>query len=93
MLFVAMVTYHHKLIVNFDVLTNVDVNVQLLDSGWEMVHETLVEKSKQNPQSLTFDIKGNAQYRFSSANNENTGHFDINVGWKNIAFLSSISFN
>jgi hemoglobin/transferrin/lactoferrin receptor protein len=38
-------------------------------------------------------IKGSADYRFSSANQENTGHFDLNAGWKNFAMLSSISFN
>ncbi len=38
-------------------------------------------------------IKGNVQYRFSSANNENTGHFDINFGWKNFASMTSVSYN
>ncbi|MCT8339754.1 TonB-dependent receptor [Flavobacteriaceae bacterium TK19130] len=36
-------------------------------------------------------ISGNAVARFSSANNEKTGHFDVNVGWKKWAFVSSIS--
>lgn len=38
-------------------------------------------------------INGNANYRYSSANNENTGHFDINLGWKKFALLTSISYN
>jgi hemoglobin/transferrin/lactoferrin receptor protein len=38
-------------------------------------------------------INGHAQYRFSSANSENTGHFDINIGFKNIASLTSVSYN
>ncbi len=38
-------------------------------------------------------INGHAQYRFSSANNENTGHFDINLGFKNLASLTSVSYN
>ena len=38
-------------------------------------------------------INGHAQYRFSSANNENTGHFDINLGLKSFASLTSVSYN
>lgn len=38
-------------------------------------------------------IKGKALMRYSSANNENTGHFDINVGWKKWAILTSVSAN
>lgn len=38
-------------------------------------------------------INGSANYRYSSANNENTGHFDINFGWKKFALLTSISYN
>ncbi len=36
-------------------------------------------------------IKANANYRFASANNENTGHFDINFGFNDLAFLTSVS--
>lgn len=36
-------------------------------------------------------IKGSATARYSSANNERTGHFDINVGGKKWAFLTSFS--
>ncbi len=38
-------------------------------------------------------ISGNMAYRFASANNENTGHFDINFGGKKWAFLTSASFS
>lgn len=38
-------------------------------------------------------ISGNAKYRFSSANTENTFHFDINLGKKKWAFLTSASYN
>ena len=36
-------------------------------------------------------IKGSALMRYSSANNEQTGHFDVNVGWKKWALLTSFS--
>lgn len=36
-------------------------------------------------------ITGKALARFSSANLEKTGHFDINVGWKKWAFVTSVS--
>lgn len=38
-------------------------------------------------------ITGNALARYSSANNEITGHFDVNVGWKKWAFITSVSSN
>ena len=38
-------------------------------------------------------IKGNAVTRHSSANNELTGHFDVNIGWKNFAMVTSVSYN
>lgn len=38
-------------------------------------------------------IKGKALMRYSSANQENTGHFDINVGWKKWAMVTSVSTN
>ena len=41
--------------------------------------------------SLT--VSGNAFYRFGSANNENTAHFDINFGRKKWAAYSSFSYN
>jgi hemoglobin/transferrin/lactoferrin receptor protein len=36
-------------------------------------------------------ITGKAITRYSSANNEKTGHFDINVGWKKWALVTSFS--
>lgn len=36
---------------------------------------------------------GKALARYSSANNERTAHFDVNVGWKKWAVVSSISTN
>lgn len=41
--------------------------------------------------SDTVLIKGNAASRYSSANNEKTGHLDINIGWKKWALASSFS--
>lgn len=38
-------------------------------------------------------ITGNSNYRFASANMENTAHFDINFGKKKWAFLTSASYN
>ena len=38
-------------------------------------------------------ISGQANYRYATANSENTGHLDINFGKKRWAFLSSISYN
>ncbi len=38
-------------------------------------------------------VSGSALTRFSSANNEKTGHFDVNVGWKKWASVTSISSN
>lgn len=36
-------------------------------------------------------VSGKAITRFSSANNEKTGHFDVNVGWKKWAFVTSLT--
>lgn len=36
-------------------------------------------------------VDGNALSRFSSANKEQTFHFDVNVGWKKWAFIASFS--
>jgi hemoglobin/transferrin/lactoferrin receptor protein len=41
--------------------------------------------------SLSFS--GNANYRFASANGENTAHFDLNFGKKKWAFLTSATYN
>lgn len=39
------------------------------------------------------DISGNALARYSTANDEMTGHFDINFGMKEWAFLTSVSYS
>jgi hemoglobin/transferrin/lactoferrin receptor protein len=38
-------------------------------------------------------ISGNAFTRYSSANNEKTGHVDLNLGYKKWGFLSSLSYS
>lgn len=46
------------------------------------------------PQFSTSDeplVTGSAATRYSSANSEQTGHFDVNVGWKKWAITSSIT--
>jgi len=48
-----------------------------------------------NPQLTLEDnplITGKAETRYSSANNERTGHFDFNIGWNKWALLSSFSY-
>ncbi len=39
-----------------------------------------------------FSLSGNAIARYASASNEKTGHLDINIGLKEWAFLSSVSY-
>lgn len=41
----------------------------------------------------TTQVSGNASYRFASANQENTGHVDLNFGRKRWAFLTHVSYN
>ncbi|WP_298509404.1 TonB-dependent receptor [uncultured Kordia sp.] len=38
-------------------------------------------------------VSGNANVRYASANTEKTGHFDINVGLRKWAFLTSVSYS
>jgi len=38
-------------------------------------------------------VTGNAMARFSTANRENTGHIDLNLGLKRVAFLTSFSYS
>ena len=38
-------------------------------------------------------ITGKAVVRYATANTENTGHFDVNIGWKKWALVSSVSAN
>ncbi len=58
--------------------------------GGVMSFQTLTPKFSMTDQPY---ITGKALTRYSSANNEKTGHFDVNVGWKKWAMLSSISTN
>lgn len=39
-----------------------------------------------------FDVSGNFASRYSSANNEKTGHIDINLGWTKWASLTSFTY-
>ena len=39
------------------------------------------------------EFKGNAMIRYSSANNEKSGHLDFNIGRKNWGFLTSITYS
>lgn len=56
--------------------------------GGVMSFQTLVPELALDDEML---VIGKALTRYSSANNEKTGHFDINVGWKKWAFVSSFS--
>jgi len=57
--------------------------------GGVMSFQTLTPQlSLTEGQTLT---TGKAVTRYSSANNEKTIHFDINVGWKKWAFVTSVS--
>lgn len=38
-------------------------------------------------------VTGSGVARYSSANSEMTGHFDVSVGWKKFALLSSVSYS
>ncbi|MEZ4947033.1 MAG: TonB-dependent receptor [Cyclobacteriaceae bacterium] len=56
--------------------------------GGVMSFQTLTPQFSLDEKPL---ITGKAVTRYSSANNEKTGHFDINVGWKKWAFVTSFS--
>ncbi|WP_149304280.1 TonB-dependent receptor plug domain-containing protein [Pareuzebyella sediminis] len=43
--------------------------------------------------SDSLSVSGETSYRFSSANMENTVHFDLNLGLNKWAFLTSVSYN
>ncbi|MEZ4875006.1 MAG: TonB-dependent receptor [Flavobacteriaceae bacterium] len=58
--------------------------------GGIMSFQTLVPEFSVD--DATF-VTGKAVTRYASANNEKTGHFDVNVGWKKWAFVSSITSN
>ncbi|MEQ8924774.1 MAG: TonB-dependent receptor [Fulvivirga sp.] len=56
--------------------------------GGVMSFQTL---TPQLSESDEVEVTGNAVVRTSSANNERTGHLDVNVGWNKWAFVSSFS--
>ncbi|MTI38261.1 TonB-dependent receptor [Fulvivirga lutimaris] len=56
--------------------------------GGVMSFQTLTPKFSTSEDLV---VNGNALIRTSSANNEKTGHFDVNVGGKKWAFVSSFS--
>lgn len=56
--------------------------------GGVMAFQTLRPQLSLNDSPL---ITGKAVTRYSSANNEQTAHFDVNVGWKKWAMLTSFS--
>ena len=56
--------------------------------GGVMSFQTLTPQFSFTDQPL---ITGKATARYSTANNEKTGHFDINVGFKKWSFITSIS--
>ena len=58
--------------------------------GGVMSFSTLTPRLSNNDKPL---VTGNAVTRYSSANNEKTGHFDVNVGWKKWAMVTSFSSN
>lgn len=58
--------------------------------GGVMSFQTLTPIFKD---STNHFISGNANSRYSSANNEKTGHLDLNLGWEKVAFITSWSFN
>lgn len=56
--------------------------------GGVMSFQTLTPQLSLTDEAL---ITGKANARYSSANNEKTGHFDVNLGFKKWAFVTSIS--
>lgn len=57
--------------------------------GGVMSFQTLTPQFSYSGDPL---VKGKMVSRFSSANKEKTGHFDVNVGWKKWAMVTSISY-
>lgn len=49
--------------------------------------------AKPSYEDSTWNVFGNASARYSSVNNEKTGHFDVNIGGKKFASLTSWSFS
>lgn len=58
--------------------------------GGVMSFQTLMPQFSSEDKTV---VSGNAITRYSSANNERTGHLDVNIGWKRWATVTSISSN
>ena len=58
--------------------------------GGVMSFQTVKPKFSTNENTT---VSGNIFSRFSSANEEKTGHFDVHLGWKKWASYTSISYN
>jgi hemoglobin/transferrin/lactoferrin receptor protein len=58
--------------------------------GGVMDFHTLQPHLSDNDKML---LKGSALARYSTANKENTGHVDINIGWKKWSLLSSLTYS
>ncbi len=56
--------------------------------GGVMSFQTLTPQLSSTDEPL---VAGKAIMRYSSANKEQTGHFDVNVGWKKWAFVTGFS--
>ncbi|MFH1121147.1 MAG: TonB-dependent receptor [Bacteroidota bacterium] len=56
--------------------------------GGVMSFQTLTPQFSRNGESF---ISGNAATRYSTANNEKTAHFNVNIGWDKWASVTSIS--
>ncbi|MEX2595586.1 MAG: TonB-dependent receptor [Salibacteraceae bacterium] len=56
--------------------------------GGVMSFQTLTPQLSMTNEPL---VSGNAITRYSSANNEKTGHFDVNIGWEKWALVTSVS--
>jgi hemoglobin/transferrin/lactoferrin receptor protein len=59
--------------------------------GGVMAFQTLTPKFSGFDKQLS--VNGNATLRHSTANAEKTGHFDLNVGSKKFASVTSVSYN
>mgnify|MGYP000622130344 CR=1 FL=1 len=75
------------------------VPIMIDSSKWEIIEAGLqVVQGKSVVNSISLKegeelIVGKAITRYATANNEKTAHFDINIGWKKWAMVSSISSN
>lgn len=58
--------------------------------GGVMSFQTLLPQFASSKKTT---VTGHAISRFSTANNEKTGHFDVNVGWTKWAAITSVSSN